>query len=361
MASLTQIAKKAGVSITAASLVLNKKDHGTRVSAECAERIRAIARDVGYVANYHASSIKRGRSESVAVAMDIGEVRQDHTISARVELATPYFGLVISGIDAVMRRRGFFVTIVGPDASLRAPDRAMVGVRQRRFDGMIVLGPTLHLHETRILTAAPEHPLVVLEPPMPTPAPSVDYDEKLGVGLAIEHLVKLGHKSLIWVGPTVADTVGKRPVRQQIFQEQCREAGLRFELLESRVRFPAYDDVPESAREVMARRLAQQERTFTAVVTYNDNTALGVLDALLEAGLSVPGDVSVVGHDDFEGRRCRPRLTSVDHRLGEMGIRAAELLMRMIEEPRLVTEFEGRCDLVKPRLNVRGSTAAPVL
>lgn len=362
MASLTQIAKKAGVSVTAASLVLNKKDHGTRVSADCAKKIRAIAKELGYVPNYHASSIKKGRSETVALAFDIGWATADgRNIVARGEMAQPYFGLLIGGVEEVMRSRGMLLTLVGPDLKHRAPDRALIGMKQRRFDGMIILGTLLHLDETTILQDAPELPVVVTEPTAATELPCVDYDEVKAVSLAVDHLAELGHKRLLWVGPSEDYPLPQtRPHRPTLFATRCNELGIATEALDFRhvspEGFEHYQSQPDAAREAMAAYLKSKPRSFTGIVCYNDNCATGVMDALADAGLDVPKDVSVVGHDDVEGRRCRPKLTSVDHRLEEMGKRSAELLMQMIENPERIADLRGTREMIQPRLMVRGST-----
>lgn len=360
MASLTQIAMKAGVSVTAASLVLNKKDHGTRVSDVCARRIREIAAEVGYVPNYHACSIKKGRSDTIAIALDLGIATEDGRFLTRGELAKPYFGLMVGGIEEVMRSRGCMVTIVGPDASSRAPERALIGLRQRRFDGMIIMGTLVNMTESHLLEESPEFPIVVTEPPVATHLTAVDYDERMAVALAVDHLAALGHKRLLWIAPSPRYLTGNRPVRGELLARRCAELGLHSEALEYVVPiddhgFEQYHGVADAAREAVARRLAGP-RSFTGVIAYNDITAVGVVDALTDAGLNVPRDVSVVGHDDFEGRQCRPRLTSVDHRLDEMGRMAAELLVRLIEDPSLEKELRGKTEFVEPRLSVRGST-----
>lgn len=358
MASLTQIAKKAGVSVTAASLVLNKKDHGTRVSGECAKRIRVIAKELGYVANYHASSIKRGSSETVALALDLGDISPDNRVTEPSQLATPYLGLMIGGVEEYMRQRGYLLTIVGPQAKMRAPDRGLLGIRQRRFDGMIMLGTLIHLDETTILQDAPDYPIVVVEPPVPTALPTVDYDEWNAVGLAVEHLASLGHKELLWVGEPPMEALHQRPMRHKLFAQWCRKLGLRHDVLFLSEQRRRYHDVPDAAHAVMSRYLGDKPRTFTGIVAYNDNTAVGVLEALNDAGLRVPQDVSLVGHDDYEARRCRPKLTSVDHRLDDMGRAAGEMLLRMQADPGLVKKLRNKPEMIAPRLSVRGSTAA---
>jgi LacI family transcriptional regulator len=358
MASLTQIARKASVSVTAASLVLNKKDHGTRVGAECAQRIREIAKELGYVPNYHASSIKRGCSETVAVAMDLGWVDKMGSIHTHPELEMPYFGLLVGGIEAVMRGKGYLVTLVGPDARGRAPERALVGVRQQRFDGMIVLGTLVKTDAPNLLQQAPKQPIVVIQPQVATELATIDYDEVKAMELAVEYLVSLGHRRLLWVG----ESQGKTAVnRQATLVACCQRHGVAVEVLNFRVPtgaqgFVSYHDVPDAARDAVLERLQARRRDFTAVICYNDNMGVGVVDALLSAGLRVPEDVSVIGHDDFEGRRSRPKLTSVDHRLGEMGKRAAEVLLEMMQSPAAVETLRGKRELVEPVLAVRGST-----
>lgn len=358
MASLTVIAKKAGVSVTTASLVLNKQGHGTRVSEECAARIRGIAEELGYVPNYHASSIKKGRSESVAIAMDLGIVDEaDQSIRTRLELDMPYFGQLVGAIEAALRAKGYLVTLVGPDIHDRAPDRAMIGIRQRRFDGMIVLGSVVKPEGTAVLEEAPAYPIVVVQPSIPTQLPTITYDEVSAITLMVDHLAGLGHQRLLWVGQEGGCVA---PKRRASFAAVCHRRGVRGDVMT----FPIpctcgqtdYQYVPDIARDAMAGHLAKGPREFTGVVCYNDNTAIGVVDALVEAGVRVPEDVSVIGHDNFEGRRCRPRLTSVDHCLVEMGRRAADSLLSMIDDPSRVAELRGTREVVEPQLVIRNST-----
>ena len=134
--------------------------------------------------------------------------------------------------------------------------------------------------------------------------------------------------------------------------------GLRQSLLRFNISALDYHGIPHAAHAAMTRHLGNDKRTFTGVVAYNDNVGIGALDALEDAGLNVPRDVSLVGHDDYEGRRLRPKLTSVDHRLDEMGRLAAEWLIKIQLDPELLKSSRGQRDIIEPRLAVRGSTAA---
>jgi DNA-binding LacI/PurR family transcriptional regulator len=149
--------------------------------------------------------------------------------------------------------------------------------------------------------------------------------------------------------------------RQRRLAHLCQQAGITSEALTFQTPkdahgFSSYHDMPDAVRKAVLAHLNASPRKFTGIVCYNDNVGAGVMDALADAGLRVPQDVSVIGHDNFEGRRCRPKLTSVDHRLAEMGRKAAELLLSMVGDRARVEELRGHRELIDPLLVVRDST-----
>jgi LacI family transcriptional regulator len=354
VSSLTDVAKLAGVSLTTASMVLNKGKQENRVSEACAERVRGAAKQLGYIPNYHARSMKLGRAEVIAVALDVGHF-PDGNRATRPELALAYFSQIIGAVELYARNLGYLMTIVGPDDKRRAPDRAYLGLRQRRFDGIVVPGTLVQTNLTSFMNDAPEAPIVVVEYDGRTDLPVVHYDEAAGVRLAVQHLAGLGHRELLWVGDEPAAGTNIVPLREQMFASAVWEAGLRG----ASCRIPLGDftesraDLAEAA---LASYLAAKPRTFTAVVGYNDITAIGVCGALMAAGVRIPQDVSVIGFDNIEASLSIPRLTSVSHKLPEMGTRAAELVMQMINDPEQVRALRGRREVIQPDLVVRKST-----
>ena len=101
MASLSDVAKAAGVSLTTASLVLNRPKQPNRVSAACAAHVKGIAEQLGYIPNYHARSMKLGKAETIAVALDVGGEGGNTTVA---ELADPYFSQLLGGIELYLHR-----------------------------------------------------------------------------------------------------------------------------------------------------------------------------------------------------------------------------------------------------------------
>lgn len=355
MASLTQVAKQAGVSVTTASLVLNPGKQQSRISEACAARVRAAAATLGYVPNYHARSMKLGRSETVAVALDAGDPG-DNT----VQFLTSYFSTLLGGIEIALRKHGYQMTIIGPGRRTRAVERATLGLRQRRFDGVVVSGVLVGDNTAGRLQETPDRPCVVVEYAKKTPWPVIDWNEPAGMARGIAHLAQLGHKDVLWIGPAEGATHDAPSPRERLFEAAIREAGLRGRPLRYVLKKFEYDDRfghIHSADEALAADLASGEvRRWTAVVAWNDKAAIGACRALTRGGLRVPADVSVIGFDDIEAALCVPALTTISHQLTEMGRRAGELVVRMSLEPELIAEHRGVRDVVEPQLVVREST-----
>jgi LacI family transcriptional regulator len=362
MATLAEIAKKAGVSTMTASLVLNKQVIGSRVSSDCAARVRGIAEELGYSPNYHARSMKRGRADALAIAVDISPTKgpPDNSDNQLI-LPVPYFSRIIGAFEQDAREHGMLAAIVGPIGQDRAPDRAYAGISQRRFDGMVVLALSVNPDLTSFMSGSPAAPVVSVHWPGPTKIPNILSDEAAGVGLAIDHLAELGHRNLMYVGMAPRSWGYKDP-RGELVAKKLTGSGLVGEVCTHVPRpadtggYAAYqNDIELSARSV-AKRLADHPRKFTAVVCYNDLTAIGVCNALMDAGLRVPHDVSVVGFDNFEGRFYRPMITSIDLQFVRSGRRASQLLLEMIASPTRREELVGHVEYIAPVLSLGAST-----
>jgi LacI family transcriptional regulator len=236
-----------------------------------------------------------------------------------------------------------------------------MGILQRRFDGMIVMGVCVDPDRSKVLHSAPDAPIVAIEYGGETQIPVVDYDEAYGIGLAVKHLAVLGHKRLLWVGHQGRPDPAMEDRREEMFRRSAREAGAAVETC----RFEIDADLPmtrstlaDQAEQAVARYVGVNGQRFTGVVAYNDPVAIGVCTALEAAGIRVPADVSVVGFDDVEASMCIPKLTTVSHMLGEMGRRSAEMCIQMINEPEMRQKYRGKREVIAPELVVRKSTAA---
>jgi DNA-binding LacI/PurR family transcriptional regulator len=362
MPSLRQVAERAQVSVTTASLVLNMPTPTGRVSDECAERVRRIAQEMGYAPNYHARSMRSGRAEMIAVAIDIG-FSQPEGVPEITELSIPYFAQIVGGIEVALRGLGYQMTIVGPSPEQRAPERGWQGIRDRRFDGMIIQGSAIHERSLRFMAQSASAPIIAIDFDGPTNFPVVHTDVSHGLSEAMEHLANLGHQDVLWIGLKPDARTGRIDDREQQFIRLAWKLGLRGEALYTD--HPIVLSAAETASETqlamahasMRDRLAQPRR-FTAVVAYNDPMAIGAVYAMQDAGLKVPSDVSVIGHDNWESRYCRPALTSVDLMLPEVSRHAVHQLIEMTNAGRTPEHRRSQIVQIPSKLVHRQSVAA---
>lgn len=328
--SIKDLARLVGVSHSTVSRALRASPV---VNAETAGRIREVAEQQGY----RASLI--GRSLVMRRSMALGCVATD--------IADPFVAGVVYGIEEVANQQGYAVFLASSHAD---PQRELDVVRsfhERRVDGVIVPASRVgslylpHLAELQI-------PIVLINNQHPgSYTYSVSIDNVSAARRITRHLLKLGHRRIAYIG----DRSGSQSDTDRLggYRTELRKAGVP---VHSELIMHA-DATPEGGRAVMQRLLAHSRPT--AVFCYDDLTALGALAAARSAGVSVPGDLSVVGFDDlFVASYTSPPLTTVRQPMKEMGRRAAEIVLALLrgEKARRSVTFPGE-------LVVRESTATP--
>jgi DNA-binding LacI/PurR family transcriptional regulator len=211
-------------------------------------------------------------------------------------------------------------------------------------DGIVVIAPvTAAANAVEGLTT--NVPLVMFAPGMDNGTTMVAIDEALGARLATRHLLEQGHQTVRHVSGPMG-----------WLGTEVRIDGWRNELAEwGRVAHPPYEGDWSAASGYLAGTLIAAEPDVTAVYVANDQMALGVLQALDQAGRDIPGDISVVGFDDTpEAAFYRPALTTVQMDFAELGRRCVERLLQLIHNRPLQPQPP-----VQPELVVRASTAPP--
>jgi DNA-binding LacI/PurR family transcriptional regulator len=324
---LQDVATEAGVSTASASLVLRG---APGPSGATRERVLEAAARLGYRPDRAASSLARRRSRLIGVVMDVRSTFHAQLVEDVHEAADEH------GYDLVLS------TVTGT----RDEDRAVETLLDSRCEALVMLGP----ETPAVRLSALDRQLPVVAVGRPAPSAGVDVvraaDEE-GVGLAVDHLVGLGHRRIAHIdgGPGVIPA-GRRRGYQQ---------AMRRHRLGAHVQVVAGDHGEESGARA-ARLLVAAERPPTAVITYNDHSAVGVLDTLLRSGIDVPGEVSVVGYDDSPlARLAHIDLTTVSQDSRQLMQHAVAVLVERLDGDRT----EHREVLVVPRLVVRGTTGAP--
>ncbi len=333
--TLKDVARRAGVHPGTASRALNAETREL-VNGETAERVLAAAEELGYRPNPIARGLKTSRSYTVGVLIP--------------DLTNPLFPPIVRGIQDRLEEAAYTPLIVNTDND---PDRERADIeamRARQVDGLI----TATARRDQGLPAGLERlslPVVLVNRRLEDGArPSVVADDRKGIGLAVGHLLSLGHRRIAHLaGPQELST---GHLRHDGFIEAMRAAGIDPdpELVLVGTAFI------ESEGERLCNELLDREVEVTAIVAGNDLMAVGCYDVFVERGIDCPGEISVVGYNDmpFVGW-FSPPLTTVHLPHYEIGTRAAELLLDQLRDP----EVEPTQVMVDPELVVRGSTAPP--
>jgi LacI family transcriptional regulator len=307
-ASIKEVAAHAGVSFQTASKVLNGGD--IRVSAETARRIMAAAAELGYQPNTIARSLVQRASAT------IGLVASDATDVA-VTLASV-------AAEQAARAHGHSV-LVGHLAAGGADGADIVRTLiERRVDGIIAAAPEVE-EDTAVAALLRTYvPSVSLQAVPGGGVPLVGSNHRETGRLATAHLTGLGHTSI----GTVTGLFRRRVTRSRLhgYEDALRAAGIE----------PGEDLVAEGdwtprGGAAATRLLLERSPNLTAIFVHSDTMAIGVLGALWQAGRRVPADVAVVSCDDIPvAEYLTPPLSTVRIPLAETGVRAVELLLRVI-------------------------------
>lgn len=299
-----------------------------RVSAETAARVRASAATLGYRANPPTQALPSSKTKMIALLVS--------------DVTNPFYSEMIRGTQIAASEAGYTVLLSDARESdvieREALERVLPAVEG------VVIGSS-RMSDSSLRSIAKQRPMVILNRD-PAGIPSVITDNARGMRRAVEHLGELGHHQVTYVsGPESSWVDGVR-------WRAVREAGHELSMLSRRAGpvAPTIDGGRVLARELL-------DNLPTAIVTYNDLIAIGLVLAFTAGGIRVPADVSIIGFDNnFAAELVTPGLTTVAAPLRSMGTTAAGNLLAIIRGalPRSHEAFK-----LPTRLVVRASTAQP--
>jgi LacI family transcriptional regulator len=331
--TLRDVARVAGVHPATVSRALNEETRAL-VNEETARRVLKAAEKLGYQPNPIARGLKTNRSYTVGVLIP--------------DLTNPLFPPILRGIEDRLETAGYTPLTANTDND---PERELLDsqtMRARQVDGIIAATARRdhRLHDA-LLDAGIELVLVNRRQEE-LPVSSATADDRMGMRLAVEHLVSLGHTRIAHLAGPLDYSTGLD--RYDSFRESMSAAGAEPD--------PALILVAEAFTESEGARLCGQlmaeGREFTAVAAANDLLALGCYDVLAERGMSCPEDVSVIGFNDMPfAARFNPPLTTIHIPHYEIGKAAGELMLERLQDG----DSEPREIRLEPSLVVRESTA----
>jgi LacI family transcriptional regulator len=328
--TIKDVADAAGVSVGTVSHVIS----GARqVRPATRERVNAAITELGFRPNRVARSLTRSRTSTIGMVIP--------------DVANPFFAQLIRGASDALEASDY-VVVFGNSDNLGAKERRyLVEFIERRVDGVIV-APASNADAEQIRDLGEQLPLVLVD--RVTPGWLGDLvvgDDQAGMALAIDHLVGQGHRQIALInGEGELSTARERRIG---FERALRARDLAA-IAVSEGSFSI-----ESGREQAITMLGAEVRP-TAICAANDLLALGGLQAAHELGLSVPGQLSVMGYDDIAyASLASPRLTSVSQPGYAIGAAAARLLIERLRDPGGARQEV----VIRPSLVLRDSTAPP--
>lgn len=342
MATLKDIAEKVGVSVMTVSKVLNSVDSPIKVGQETKDEILRVARELNYRPNVFARYLKIKRSDIIGVIVP--------------DIADPYFGEMVSGTEQVLNEHGYFFLLSTISNSLEKEKSYLEKLRLSQAHGIMITGSMPQVADREIAQLVEDGiPVVLIGREFDNPqVPYVTVDNELGGFLAVEYLIKLGHRRIGFIiGPDYSGDAQQRLVG---YKKALAEYGLQYD--EDLVIKGGNNE--ESGYQSM-EALLDRKRSFSAVCTFNDRTALGAMRAIRDHGMRVPEDISIVGFDDIPTARCsEPPLTTIRQPVRELGRQGALLLIKRLKRGK---GSEEPCDrvILPLELMVRESCTQPVL
>ncbi|PIQ60915.1 MAG: LacI family transcriptional regulator [Bacteroidetes bacterium CG12_big_fil_rev_8_21_14_0_65_60_17] len=305
--TIRDVARIAKVSISTVSRVLNDK---CNVSEDKRVRVERAARDLGYIPNPAAQSLHSSRTGSLGVLLPF--------------VSGEFYAEFLNGVDKTAQN-GDWLLMISTSHNSEDELRAALKGMYRRVDGLLIMAPNITA-ESVLMQPHDDIPVVFVNTRCEDEAISlITFDNHGGMREMTRHLIATGHTRIGFIrGPVLAFDAAER---ERGYRDAHREAGLTVN--EELIVPGKYSQ--QSGHDGAVRLLGMDPRP-TAIMASNDDSAIGALSAIREAGLDVPSDVALTGFDDVPSARFTvPPLSTVHVPVRELGARSIEVLMECIK------------------------------
>ena len=328
--SQKELAERLGFSPATVSLVLNRSSAADSIPQETKDLIFEAARKLNYRPNLLARSLRTRRSFTVGVIVP--------------EISEGYTATVLSGIEDCLLQQDYFFFVTSHRHRADLIEEYPKTFLDRGVDGVIAVDtPWHHKLPVPVVTVSGHNQVDGVT--------NIVVNHRRASHLALAHLVELGHRKIAFIKGQ--DFSSDTEIRWKSNLEATAKLGIR---VSPKLTMQLEEDSPSpQVGYKVTKKLIKSREPFTAILAFNDVSALGSIRALFEAGLRVPEDVSVVGFDDIQSAEFQhPGLTTIRQPLRKMGKTAAEVVLRRVQTPsdnRQPAEI-----VVEPELIVREST-----
>lgn len=305
---MKDIAKVAKVSSNTVSRALNDKSD---ISIETRERILDIAKSMGYVHNTLAKSLRSQKTKIVGLVVS--------------DNSNPFFCRVVKGIEDTLSQNGYSLILCNTDENYSKEIVAIDALVGRKVDGILITPTQAERQDISKLISTGISIVLIGRHFHDMEVDYVINDDKGGAFAAVDHLIRLGHKEILFIN--APDYISSATERLVGYKEALEKNNLKPNPNLIRVCGNKTERAYNSMKGVLVEGVK-----FTAVFTFNDIMALGVIKALKEFNLKIPEDISIVGFDDIEFvSMLEPPLTTVYQQKYQLGVESARILLEKMQ------------------------------
>src|SRR3982074_709650 len=310
MATVHDVARRAGVSTSTVSHVVNKPRF---VSDEWRECVQAAMRELDYTPNAAARMLTTKRAHTI--------------VWMRADVRSPFFASVARGVEDVAQEQGYTLVLCNSDESAWRETACLNALETRAVDGVFLAASVVaDEHLSRLVQAG--YPIVLVDRDLPElGAPAVLLDNEGAAYSAVWHLITRGHRRIAMLSGRAA--ISTTTERVAGYRRALQEAGVEMD-----DRLVVSGASTSEGGVVAANAVLDVAEPPSAIFSGNNLMSIGALQAIANRGLLVPDDVALVGFDDFPfpwSDAFRPHLTTIAQPTYELGRRAAEILVQRLK------------------------------
>lgn len=328
--TMADVARDAGVSQMTVSRVINNRE-GT--SATTRRRVLDTIERLGYRPSGIARGLATNRTKTLGLIVP--------------DVSNPFFSSVARGVEHVAHTAGYNVFLCNTEEDPERELAVLESLEEKQVDGLVLCSSRLGEDALRDLVARQRAVVLVNRRLSGGPVRSALVDDEAGGRLAVEHLLRAGHRRIGFLAGPPASHSGRE--RAKGYQAVLTAAGYH---TGSSLSLPCSPDVAGGAR--ATRQFLAEHPDATALFCYNDLVAVGALQACAELGIRVPGEIAIIGHDDIMlAALVTPSLTTCRVPRYELGVEAVRLLLAQLQAQ------PGECDEIVLRAELVVRASAP--
>lgn len=332
MATIKDVAKLAGVNPALVSRVVNN-DPTLSIRDDTRERIINAISELNYKANSIARSLRMKVSKTIAVIV--------------ADISNPYYVEVIKGAQKAASEKGYNLVLFDTEEDAQKERDYIDIIVERCIDGVILTSVYIEDNTIELLKKHNLQYVFVHRTTRSLSGSCVTADDIKGVMLSVQHLAAEGHTKIAHLAGLLYTEPGLQ--RLEGYRKSLMKYGLEF-----RSDYVVEAGFNEKGGYNTMKKLLYLDEPPSAVIAANDLVALGAMRAIIEQGLKIPDDISIIGFDDiWVSQKINPPLTTVKYNIYEIGYTAAQMLIKKISKESLESETV----IMDVELNIRGSTA----